>query len=261
MNWASLRRADLRIASAAREALRAVAHRGPARRRAAVLCELGDQLSRVRPRDWAHRARRAYQGAIRRLDDGAAPGVMGAAPDAATVAHALLREARRPFRRFAAVLMRVTALAAVGVAATVLITSAASTRARAWWFPPDLGATATWTASSTHPASKQSGRGTRSDEPLFFHTESQDRPWLQITLARVAKVRRIEIENRADCCEERALPLNVEVPDGNDWRLICQRRAPFSTWTCRPGPTTTQVIRIELPEHTSLHLKRVSVFE
>jgi hypothetical protein len=74
-------------------------------------------------------------------------------------------------------------------------------------------------------------------------------------------VRKIQIDNRADCCEERALPLNVQVPDGKGWRMVCQRRAPFARWTCRPPPTTTQKIRIELPGHTALHLKRVSVFE
>lgn len=260
MNWHRLRRVDLHLMDASREALGALRSRRPMQRRAALLCDLGDALSRKRPRDWKRRARRAYLGAIRRLDVGAGQDALTASEPAA-VAHVLLGEARRPYRRFAAVLTRVTVVAVVGLAGLALIVSAASRRAREWLFPPDLGATAKWQISSTIRSDGSAGQGTRSDGPCFFHTDDQDHPWIQITLPKVAKVREIRIENREDCCQDRALPLNVQVPDGNDWRLLCQRRSPFSTWKCHPPPTKTRVIRIEHAGHHALHLKRVSIFE
>jgi hypothetical protein len=52
------------------------------------------------------------------------------------------------------------------------------------------------------------------------------------------------------------------VPDGDGWRLLCQRRSPFTSWTCRPAaPVATNRIRIQVPQETMLHLKRVAVYE
>ena len=90
-------------------------------RRAAILCQVGDALALTRPRGWADRSRRAYLGAIRRLDWPAL--AAAASPDPAAVAHAALREARRPYRRLAAVLARVGALGFVGLATLALVAS------------------------------------------------------------------------------------------------------------------------------------------
>jgi len=160
------------------------------------------------------------------------------------------------------VLARVGALAFAGLAALALVVSAASPAARAWLFPPDLGAHASWTASSAASGGLPSGRSTRSNAGFFMHTQEQDRPWVLITLPRLAKVREVRIWNRSDCCQERTMPLNVEVPDGNDWRLICQRRSPFSSWACHPkSPEATRQIRIEIPQNAILHLQRVAIYE
>ena len=260
MSWWRPAADDFRIGHAATVAFDAFKNGGRMQRRAAILCQVGDALALTRPRGWADRSRRAYLGAIRRLDRGA---LAAAAPhDPASVAHAVLREALRPYRRLAAVLARVGALGFVGLAALALVASAVSPAARAWLFPPDLGAVASWTASSAASGGVVSGKSTRSDAGFFMHTESQDRPWVLITLPRLAKVREVRIWNRSDCCQERTIPLNVEVPDGSGWRLICQRRSPFSSWACHPkSPEATRQIRIEVPQTTMLHLKRVAIYE
>jgi hypothetical protein len=230
-----------------------------AQRRAALLCDLGDALSLTRPLRWSARARRAYEGAIRRLDGGAAG---TATSDPGVVARTLLREARRPYWSLAAIIARVSVLAAAGLFALALLASAASPTARAWLFPPDLGALATWNASSAFAGASLTGKSTRGDGPFFMHTEFQERPWLAIKLPKVAKVREIEIWNRSDCCQERTMPLNVLVPEGEGWRLLCQRRSPFSRWACHPKTRpVTDTIRIEIPQHGGLHLKRVAIYE
>jgi hypothetical protein len=260
MSWWRPAVDDFRIGHAARVAFHAFKCGGRMQRRAAILCQVGDALALTRPRGWADRSRRAYLGAIRRLDQSALAAL--ASHDPASVARAVLRDARRPYRRLAAVLARVGALAFVGLAALALVASGVSPAARAWLFPPDLGAVASWTARSADSGGVGSGRSTRSHAGFFMHTQSQDRPWVLITLPRLAKVREVRIWNRSDCCQERTIPLNVEVPAGDGWRLICQRRSPFSSWPCHPkSPEVTRQIRIEIPQTAILHLQRVAIYE
>ena len=265
MSWWRLPADDLGISRAAASALHTFKNRGPVLRRAAMLCALGDALTLQRPPRWAVRARRAYEGAQRRLDDGAggaAVGTLPAASDPGARAHAALRAARDPYHRLAAVLTRASLLALGGLAALALLAAVVSPAARAWLRPPDLGATAAWVASSALEGAAPSGDSTRAAGPYFVHTQSEERPYVDITLPRAAKVRKIRIWNRTDCCQMRTLPLNVEVPDGDGWRLLCQRRSPFSSWTCRPdAPVATNRIRIQVPQQTMLHLKRVAVYE
>ena len=233
MSWWRSPAEDFRIAHAAAVAVHAFKNGRRVQRRAAILCQVGDALALTRPPGWAERSRRACLGAIRRLD-----------------------------RRLAAVLARRAALGFAGLAALALVASAASPAARAWLFPPDLGAVASWTASSASSGGAMSGTSTRSSAGFFMHTDLQDRPSVLITLPRLAKVREVRIWNRSDCCQERTIPLNVEVPEGNGWRLICQRRSPFSSWACHPkSPEATRQIRIEVPETTMLHLQRVAIYE
>jgi hypothetical protein len=137
-----------------------------------------------------------------------------------------------------------------------------SNPARDWLFPPDLGAQAVWTASSTTPGFAKSGRGTSTSTlPFFVHSAHEEQPFVKIDLPRTARIREIRILNRTDCCAEQEVPLNVEVPDGAGWRLLCQRRTSFWSWTCHPPPTLTKTLRVVLPSGGVLLLKGVSVYE
>jgi hypothetical protein len=68
------------------------------------------------------------------------------------------------------------------------------------------------------------------------------------------------VENRADCCKERALPLNFEVYRNGGWQLVAQRRAPFSTWSYDLKPVRASRVRVLRPGQNFLHLKRISVY-
>src|SRR5436305_587202 len=91
--------------------------------------------------------------------------------------HFRIGEARRPCRQLAIVLGRSCALALAVLAAVAAVASTFSPTARAWLFPPDLGATATWVASSAFEDAAPSGQSTRGEGRYFMHTNLQDRPW------------------------------------------------------------------------------------
>jgi hypothetical protein len=270
----------LSIGPAARAAIDLRRRRGHALRRAAALCDLGDALSTARPRGWRRRALRAYDGAGRRLDVTAPPrapdsgvpaaAIDGAAPvaddpalqSAAAGARRALAAARAPYRRFWWRALALAATAAVACLGVALLVSAVSPPVRHWLFPRDLARNARWVASSTIPGHPGAGVGPSSDGPYFVHTSSEAHPAVEVTLPRVARIREIRVENRGDCCGERELPLDVEIPDHGGWRLICQRHAPFSTWTCHPKqPLRAQTVRISLPSGGLLHLRKIAVFE
>jgi hypothetical protein len=68
------------------------------------------------------------------------------------------------------------------------------------------------------------------------------------------------VDNRTDCCQERALPLNFEIFDGKGWRLVAQRRAAFSVWKVDVAPVRARRVRFRRPGTGYFHLKRVSVY-
>jgi hypothetical protein len=225
--------------------------------RAFSLINLGDTLSSARPRGWRARALRAYVKATR---------VLGPAPDAATEitlqaaarrAHALARSRQGPVWSAA---VRLTV--AIGVAAVALfgVLWGAAPGFRALVAPVDLAKRAPWESSSKDEGFPQHGVSPLG-APLFFHTQREDHPWLVVDLSHDAKVSAVMVDNRTDCCRERALPLDVEVLQDSGFRLVCQRRSPFSSFTCRFPPVKTRAVRVRLAGKGALHLSRVAVFE
>ena len=117
-------------------------------------------------------------------------------------------------------------------------------------------------ASSVSPSFGLVGR---TNEPvlfdLFFHTLEEDHPWIKIDLERVESVGRFTINNRRDCCAERAIPLVVEVSlDAEAWTQVARRDEAFSDWTATINPIKARHIRISVPRRTPLHLTRVLVW-
>ena len=95
---------------------------------------------------------------------------------------------------------------------------------------------------------------------MFFHTQSSNNPNVEIDLGDEHVIRGVLVENRADCCQERALPLNVEVWKDGAWQLIAQRRTAFTTWAYDVEPVRARRIRFLRPSVSFFHLKRISVF-
>jgi hypothetical protein len=231
-------------------------------RRAGALCLTADLMEVRRPHDWERRAERLYRRAARDLDTMAEPG----APDAVAARHAhrSLTTASRPYRRLAAALAVLASAAALLLALLVLLACLISPALRVRLFPRDLAAGRPWVASSAVPPNHRSGVGpsTRKDD-LFFHTDHSDHPWVEIDLGKPRTIRSLLVENRLDCCWERALPLDFEVEDleTHQWRKVAQRRAGFHVWTHQIAPVKARQVRFRLAGVGVLHLRRISLYE
>jgi hypothetical protein len=226
-------------------------------RRARILCRCADTLCIRRVRGFELRAPGLYRRALRTLaglaDD-------NRADDPAVAAHQALWIAERPYRSAAASSMvLLLGLALAGLLA-VAGGSLVSIDMRARFFPRDLAAGRPWIASNADLGYPSSGDGPSTDGPTFFHTTFLDRPWVEIDLGREHIISGFLVENRKDCCQERALPLNFEVFDGQNWQLVAQRRAPFSTWSCDIEPVRARKVRFLRPGQNFFHLRRISVY-
>jgi hypothetical protein len=148
---------------------------------------------------------------------------------------------------------------------TLLIVLVASFSAKIaiqrWQQGPDLALGKPWRTSSTayrcHPSKGECG-GTQS--AMFFHTTEEESPWIEFDLGGVQPVARIEVENRDDCCLDRAVPLVAEVStDRLHWRKVARRADSFRSWDATFKPVPARYVRLRVDRYSQLHLVRVSV--
>jgi hypothetical protein len=146
-----------------------------------------------------------------------------------------------------------TLAAAIGLAAASGI--------RRVWIGPDLAEGAPWILSTKwmdcHPEQRECG-GARTR--IFFHTDFQDNPWFQLDLGRVREVGRVRVENRDDCCQERAVPLIVEVRDDTGpFREVARKNELFQSWEVTFPAVKARYVRLRVPTRVMFHLSRVEV--
>lgn len=126
---------------------------------------------------------------------------------------------------------------------------------------PDLAAGKPWRASSQflpcYPAQHRCGDA---HTDIFFHTNEEIQPWLQIDLQKPTEFSVIEVVNRSDCCPDRAYPLAFEVSqDATTWREIARQPQSFYEWKAKVAPVTARYVRVKALKKTWLHLERVTV--
>jgi len=126
---------------------------------------------------------------------------------------------------------------------------------------PDLALGKPWRASSKafdcHPKEMECG-GARS--AMFFHTQEEQDPWVEIDLGSPQTFARVEVVNREDCCTERVAPLVIEVSDdGKTWREVARNPETFRSWEATFKPVTARYVRARVARRSTLHLVRVSV--
>jgi hypothetical protein len=232
-------------------------------RRARLLCGLADGIRMRRLREWESRSNRLYRRAASALaalgptEKGDAP---GEAAEWGGVAKQALGQAQRPYRAFAAGLAVLAAEVAAGACLLVLLACAVSLDLRHRLLPRDLAKGMPWIVRDGDSRILFQGDGPSADFVHLFHTENIENPSLQIDLGAEHVIRSIRVDNRSDCCKERALPLNVEIYDGSTWRLIAQRRSYFTTWSYDVEPVSARLVRIRRPGRNFFHLKRVSIY-
>jgi hypothetical protein len=228
-------------------------------RRARLLCQLADGIRLRQLREWESRSIRLYRRAALGLS-GLASTENGAMTKWARAANRMLKRAQRPYRDFVAGLAVLAGEVAVAVCLFVLIGCALSLDLRRRLFPEDLARGKPWIVRDADSGILFRGDDLSTKDTHFFHTNDVDNPSLEIDLGAAHLIRSIRIDNRADCCKERALPLNVEVLDGTTWRLIAQRRSFFSTWSYDVEPVRARMVRIRRPGKNFFHLKRISIY-
>jgi hypothetical protein len=117
-----------------------------------------------------------------------------------------------------------------------------------------------WRASSQHMSACKSPQQ-RCRSNFFFHTKEENEPWVRLDLGETTTVSAVSIENRQDCCAERALPLVVEVStDGKSFREVARRSEGFQSWKAKFAPVDARFVRARVEGKSMLHLNRFRVF-
>jgi hypothetical protein len=128
--------------------------------------------------------------------------------------------------------------------------------------PANLLAHSPWHASSTYPGfSPDEGTATGKHTQIFFHTDQEYNPFIQFDMGKVQTLRHFEIQNRHDCCDDRALPLVIEISvDGKRFDEVARRTEPFKTFDANIPPKLARFVKVHVPKKTWLHLERVAAW-
>jgi len=179
----------------------------------------------------------------------------------AGASRALIKVARAPehqlqralARRFVRVGVTVVllALAVIGVAET------GARIARG----PNLAADTPWRASSAYKGfSAEAGTCDGNETRIFFHTNREQAPWVELDLGEPTLIGRVDVQNRRDCCRDRSFPLAIEGSlDGQEWQELGRQTEPFSKWTLEFEPTKARYVRAKALKRTFLHLESLEV--
>ena len=96
------------------------------------------------------------------------------------------------------------------------------------------------------------------DGVLLFHTNNENEPWVIFDLLKPTTVHEIDVTNRQDSYQERALPLVAEVStDRQHWKEVGRRTEGFSTWPLTFPATSARYIRLKVARVSTFHLKSV----
>ena len=179
----------------------------------------------------------------------------------ASAARALLDEARASERQLHDALLRrvvrTTSFAFV-VAVVAIVVVVGGTRVLSG---PNLAEGKPWRASSTYRGfSPADGMCDKRKTAIFFHTNREQDPWVEIDLGQPTSIHRVDIRNRRDCCRDRTFPLTIEVStDGTQWTEVGTQTEPFSRWTLEFAPIPARYVRARARKRTFLHLEGFEV--
>jgi hypothetical protein len=129
-------------------------------------------------------------------------------------------------------------------------------------FARDLAEGKPWVASSAWGPFPRIG--VMSGDPIpegRFHTLEEQNPWFMLDLEKVEKVSAVRVDNRLNCCRERAVPLIMELSvDSAHWKRVAYQRAVFASFTATFPTTQARYVRLRVDRRTAFHLLRVAVF-
>ena len=181
-------------------------------------------------------------------------------------AHAAFSRLLDPRRRFRKLILGQALLVAGILGAILLLLSAISHPVYVRLFQPELAVGHPWRVSATAPPYPALGIMQSPDAvqasgaKFFFHTSEMESPWIEIDLGAFERVSKVSIVNRADCCLERPLPLEVSLGlDEVHWTKVAQRRGIFESWTAEFPRQIARYVRLSTSRRTMLHFQSISV--
>jgi hypothetical protein len=127
----------------------------------------------------------------------------------------------------------------------------------------ELAAGKSWRASSDYGGGCTSPQQTcPEDAGYFFHTrENDENPWIEFDLEATRRISTVEVDNRQDCCTERALPLVIEISqDHQTWKSVARRDANFSTWRATFDSVSARWVRLRVLKTSAFHLRAVRIY-
>jgi len=97
---------------------------------------------------------------------------------------------------------------------------------------------------------------------LAFHTIGEANQRATIDLGALHRISRVVVYNRADCCQERAVPLKIDVSeDGNTFKEVMRRTEPFTKeWKANFSPVNARYVRLVDLSANYFHLNEVEVY-
>jgi hypothetical protein len=126
---------------------------------------------------------------------------------------------------------------------------------------PDLALGKSWRTSSKYldcaPSQHSCGGA---DTAILFHTLEERDPWFEIDLGSPRRFSVALVENRKDCCMDRAIPLVIETSDDRvQWRERARRTQAFDSWRVRFAPVTARYVRARVLRRSMLHLESMVI--
>jgi hypothetical protein len=96
---------------------------------------------------------------------------------------------------------------------------------------------------------------------FFFHTAEESSPWVEFDLGANRKISKVRVDNRLDCCADRANPIVVEVStDQKHWRKASRHDGEFTSWEAEFAPVEGRYLRVRALKQTYLHLASVRAY-
>jgi len=126
----------------------------------------------------------------------------------------------------------------------------------------DLSVGKAWRTSSKYEGGcKSPAQQCAENTGYFFHTQDDATPWIEFDLGSSQRVSKVRVENRSDCCSERADPLAIEVSnDQKHWRKVAHHQGDFTTWEAPFNPVNARYLRIRLLKQGYLHFAAVHIY-
>jgi hypothetical protein len=126
---------------------------------------------------------------------------------------------------------------------------------------PDLAAGKPWrTSSSAYTCDPAHGVCGGSSTTILFHTNDEAEPWYEVDLLTSQPIGRVEVDNRSDSEQARAVPLILELSnDGKSYRPVAEIKEEFDTWNAVFPRQRARYVRLRVGRTSILHLERVSV--